>query len=366
MTLERRLRAAWQALRSPEAAAGGGPPYWTEDLERIIRSHQAKLPCSDKVMDWLDIRPGMTIVDVGAGTGQQSFRMAQKLQGTGRVFATDMNPRFVEYVAQQARQRGLANLEAVLVHGNLAHADPVDDFYARHRYDLILLYDIVAYICDRRSFYRRLGGLLRPRGRMVVVHNEAVLLSFYREDFEDWEGFLAELEREPARTPFGWVLCRPLRAALAGRSRTDPAVLERAVLFHLNRLLDLPFFMHFLDQDDLQDGLAFTADEKVYADWTLSRLRLAGIPAERHFLSMAMREFRCLQRLNKLLIIQRFRTYLTEQKPGPYESISPENGWHAEEEVLRREFQDAGFCRRHELVPFKGVWVLDGPRSGQP
>ena len=358
MTIEQRIRAAWQVLRSPTGTDGSAPPYWTEDLERIIRSHQTKLPRFEKVLDWLDIRPGMTIADIGAGTGQQSYKLAERLQGKGRVFATDMNPRFVAYMAQQARQRGLSNLEAVLVKGN-QRDDELDDFYGRHRFDLILLYDVTPYyIVHRLPFYRRLSQCLTPQGRMVVVGTETPNLRFFREDFQDWEGFLSALKSEPLETPFGWNLRRPLQPLLDAQARGEAVLLERAVLFHVNRIMELPFFIHFVEGLELKPGLAFTAEELPYAQWLLSRVGLAGLPGERVFGSMPLREFRASQRLNKLLIIQRFRPFLRQDGRCPYESAAEESRWHRESDVIGWELETAGFERKWDLPPCQAVWVL--------
>ena len=337
--------------------------YWAEDLGRIVKSHQAKLPRFDQILEMLDIRPGMIILDIGAGTGQQSYRMAERLRGTGRVFATDMNPVFVDYMTAQARQRGLANMEAVLVRGNVVNGSGIDEFYARHKYDLVLLYDVFSYLLDRPAFYRHFTGLLTPRGRMVVCNDSAILVPVSREDFQDWEGFVEALEREPETNPFGWLLGRPLRAALRGMPRRDERLAERLVLLYLNRILDLPFFIHFLDGDRLRAGLDFNSNERVYADWMCSRIGLAGLPGERAFLSMPLREFTGVQRINKLLVIQRYRRYLIQQGCCPYESLVTENGWYRDEDALRWEFEAAGFEKKCDFPPFQAMWVLTASRA---
>ena len=337
--------------------------YWTDDLQRIIKSHQTKLPIFEKVLEWLDIQPGMTIADVGAGTGQQSFRMAQKLQGTGRVFATDMNPRFVEYISEEARRRGLSNLEAVLVKGNQVKTNEMDEFYGRQHFDLILCYDVIFYIIQRVDFLRRLGRCLAPQGRLVVMLTEPPLLQFFREDFTDWEGFLADIRREPPAAPFGLSLLRPLQALLDADPPTDAGLLERAVLFRLNRLLEIPYFMQYVDGIDLRPGLPLLPEERPYAEWLLSRVSLAGLPSERTFTAMPVREFHTMQRLNKLLLITRFRPHLSREGRCPYESNGPESRWHQDTNMIRRELRSAGLTRQHEIPPYQAIWVRTGEGS---
>src|ERR1035437_2232678 len=59
------------------------------------------------VADFLNITPGMTILDIGSGPGYASFLFAEKLKGTGAVFATDIRKDFVDHIAMEAKRRGL-------------------------------------------------------------------------------------------------------------------------------------------------------------------------------------------------------------------------------------------------------------------
>ena len=64
--------------------------------------------------DVLAIRPGMTVLDVGTGTGQFAYAFADRLQGRGKVYATDVNEGCVSYVREQSRH-GLGTVVPALV-----------------------------------------------------------------------------------------------------------------------------------------------------------------------------------------------------------------------------------------------------------
>src|ERR1700691_101594 len=51
----------------------------------------------DRVMDLLQLRPGGTIADIGAGSGWFSVRAARRVAPQGRVIAEDINPKAVAY-----------------------------------------------------------------------------------------------------------------------------------------------------------------------------------------------------------------------------------------------------------------------------
>ena len=65
-------------------------------------------------MDRLEILPGMTILDIGTGSGQYAWRFAERVTDSGHVFATDVNIDMVNYVKQEVYRRGLKNFLTAL------------------------------------------------------------------------------------------------------------------------------------------------------------------------------------------------------------------------------------------------------------
>ncbi len=65
----------------------------------------------NRVMDMLHIRPGKTVVDIGAGGGWFSVRAARRVGPSGRVIAEDINPHAVEAIRDRAAREHVANIE---------------------------------------------------------------------------------------------------------------------------------------------------------------------------------------------------------------------------------------------------------------
>ena len=59
------------------------------------------------------LRPGMTVMDVGAGPGYAAFDLARLVGPQGRVIAVDQAPAFLAALRDGARQRGLSNIETI-------------------------------------------------------------------------------------------------------------------------------------------------------------------------------------------------------------------------------------------------------------
>jgi SAM-dependent methyltransferase len=59
------------------------------------------------------IKPGMTVLDIGAGPGYASFDLARLVGPAGKVIAMDQSALFLDALREGARHRGLVNIEVV-------------------------------------------------------------------------------------------------------------------------------------------------------------------------------------------------------------------------------------------------------------
>jgi len=113
-----------------------------------------------EVIQALALKPDAAVADIGAGTGYFSMRLAHMVPG-GRVYAVDLEPDMVKYLAERARREGLKNVTAVQAKAG----DPALPGKA----DLVLLVDVYHHIEDRQRYFRSLLGFLKPGGRVAVI-----------------------------------------------------------------------------------------------------------------------------------------------------------------------------------------------------
>src|SRR5262245_1097324 len=69
-------------------------------------------PATELMLDLARVGPGLRILDVAAGQGDQSLMAAERVGPTGFVLSTDLAPNLVALAAATARERGVNNLEA--------------------------------------------------------------------------------------------------------------------------------------------------------------------------------------------------------------------------------------------------------------
>jgi len=110
----------------------------------------------------LGLQTGMTVADLGAGTGYFARHLSAAVGPQGTVLAADTEPALVAHLRTRAEQEGLANLVPIL-----ASAD--NPRLPAGGADLILVVDTYHHIDDRITYARRLVRALRPSGRIAIV-----------------------------------------------------------------------------------------------------------------------------------------------------------------------------------------------------
>jgi SAM-dependent methyltransferase len=116
----------------------------------------------EKVAAAMSLKPGMTVADLGAGTGYFVEYLSKPVSPGGMILAIDTEPEMVKYIGARVGRDGLDNVVPVLAH-------PGDPFLPRGRVDRVLIVDTYHHIDDRLRYFGRMKEALVPGGRVVVV-----------------------------------------------------------------------------------------------------------------------------------------------------------------------------------------------------
>lgn len=129
-------------------------------LERPTRQEEER---TDLLLEALDLKPGMVVADVGAGSGYFSWRMAQKVAPDGKIFATDIQPEMLELLMAQMKRRKVDQI-VVPVLGTVQ-----DPKLPAGSTDLILLVDVYHELDFPYEMAEAMVRALKPGGRLVLV-----------------------------------------------------------------------------------------------------------------------------------------------------------------------------------------------------
>jgi len=135
---------------------GVGGAAWLERPERD--SEEA----TSRAVDALDLKPGMVVADVGAGSGYYTVRMARKVGPTGKVFATDIQAGMIDIIKRRLSVERVENVVPVL-------GAPDDPRLPAAAIDLALMVDVYHELAAPQVFARRLRESLKPDGRLVLI-----------------------------------------------------------------------------------------------------------------------------------------------------------------------------------------------------
>jgi arsenite methyltransferase len=127
----------------------------------------------DRIMDALRIAPGAAVADIGSGGGYFTFRLAEAVGPTGRVFAVDVDHSLLADVASAAGARGLDQVRPVEAEPGLPHLpEPIDMAFVSNAYH---------HIPDQPRYFAALAAFLRPGGRVAIIESrgEGLLRRFF-------------------------------------------------------------------------------------------------------------------------------------------------------------------------------------------
>jgi SAM-dependent methyltransferase len=110
----------------------------------------------------LRITPGLTVVDLGAGTGYFLPHLAKAVGPKGSVIGLDIEPDMVRYMRERAAKVKLANVRA-----EVAKVD--DPALPAGSVDRILIVNTWHHIPSRPAYAAKLRAALKPGGLVAVV-----------------------------------------------------------------------------------------------------------------------------------------------------------------------------------------------------
>lgn len=134
----------------------GGCETWLERPER----EQEENP--EGALDALNLKAGMVVADVGAGTGYMSLKMARRVGPMGKVYAEDVQAEMLGKVRENATKANATNV--IAVQGSFT-----DPMLPAGQVDLILLVDVYHEFSEPQKMLRGIRSALKPDGRLVLL-----------------------------------------------------------------------------------------------------------------------------------------------------------------------------------------------------
>ena len=145
---------------STAGSSANGLGYTPDQLEDVPDGADMGLGCGNPTAI-ASLRPGETVLDLGAGGGFDCFIAARQVGPAGRVIGVDMTPDMVTRARANARKVKAANVEFRL--GEIEHL-PVADASV----DAILSNCVINLSPEKAAVYEEAFRVLRPNGRLAI------------------------------------------------------------------------------------------------------------------------------------------------------------------------------------------------------
>ena len=154
---------------APPGAPASAFPAPSRPVARIVtdtwRNEQSRDQAgeAERVIDLLGVKPGLTVADIGAGSGYYTVRLARRVGPEGHVYAEDVVPEYLERLAQRVRSECLTGT-VTLVRG-----DPHDPRLPPGTLDLALLVHIYHEVQQPYGLLWNLRPALKPGARVAII-----------------------------------------------------------------------------------------------------------------------------------------------------------------------------------------------------
>jgi SAM-dependent methyltransferase len=140
----------WASLKATKAAQ-------SESQASMRSAHEALLE---------ELRPfeGMTVLDIGSGSGETVLAIAEKVGSTGKSVGIDFSPDGIKLARENAKKRGLEKIAEF----HQAHA--VELPFPDNTFDAVISECVVCLIQDKQKVLNEKARVLRSGGR-VIMHD---------------------------------------------------------------------------------------------------------------------------------------------------------------------------------------------------
>jgi ubiquinone/menaquinone biosynthesis C-methylase UbiE len=164
------------------------------------------------VMELADMRPGMTVADIGAGEGYYTVRLAERVGADGRVLAQDISREALDRLGRRVERERLENI-------SIKFGDSDNPQLPPDSFDRIFMVHMYHEVTEPYAFLWNMWPALNAGGQIVVVESDSpvgrhglphtllfcefeavgyVLIEYIERP--DIKGYFARFERGPKRT----------------------------------------------------------------------------------------------------------------------------------------------------------------------
>ena len=143
------------------AVSGQRTTIQVEGWEVVINERQ---PIAT-VLAFMDVKPGMVVGEIGAGTGRVTVWLADRVGPAGRIYANDIDAQALDHLKARCKREGLANVTTIIGAVDNPKLPP-------NSLDIAFMTNTYHHLEKPIELVRNILPSLKPGGRLVIVERD--------------------------------------------------------------------------------------------------------------------------------------------------------------------------------------------------
>jgi ubiquinone/menaquinone biosynthesis C-methylase UbiE len=115
-----------------------------------------------EILDACELKPGMDVADIGAGSGVHVRIFAEKVLPAGKVYAVDIVQEFLNHIEMTCKERKIENVRCVLGSATSCNLEPSS-------IDVVFSSDTYHHFEYPFKMLASIRNALRPNGKLVII-----------------------------------------------------------------------------------------------------------------------------------------------------------------------------------------------------
>lgn len=132
----------------------------------LVRHKRDREEATLLMREKLDLKPGMSVCDMGSGNGYHTLPIAKAVGEAGKVFAVEVQPEMIEMLQRRAEEQGIKNITSII-------GEPHDPKLPAASCDMILLVDVYHEFSHPEPMLAGMRKALKKDGVVVLVEFRA-------------------------------------------------------------------------------------------------------------------------------------------------------------------------------------------------
>ena len=128
----------------------------------LLMESRLKMEEPDKVLQFMGLKDGDIVADIGCGNGFYTLRLADRIGPRGVVFAVDVQQGMLDQLAERQKEANITNVYPIL-------GEYEDPLLPPGKVDWILLVDTYHEFSNPEAMLARMKDSLAPGGRIALI-----------------------------------------------------------------------------------------------------------------------------------------------------------------------------------------------------